>query len=81
MVMVEALEVARAIFPQYDDELLQRLIWEETGFPDFFMGNPRDELHKQLLAASSQIAYDAGQNTGIEEHQNRNFGFRADNTR
>lgn len=48
MQMQQALWIARAVFPDYDDETLMVFIWEWTGFPMFWDGDPSTCLLKQL---------------------------------
>ena len=33
---MSVLEIARDYFPDADDEMLEAIIWEETGFPGFW---------------------------------------------
>ena len=44
-----AVEIARAVFPDEPDNILEGLIWEYTGFPCFWhTDNPVKEMSHQL---------------------------------
>lgn len=46
----ECLSIAREVFgPEPSDEDLKHLLWEHTGFPSFFDGDPRIEVRRQLI--------------------------------
>lgn len=52
-------EIAREIFPNASDEFIEYVIWEETGFPEFWNipkdGNtPEECFRKQLIDAKER---------------------------
>lgn len=50
------LDVARAVFPEADDATLGMYLWEYTGFPEFWRGDPVTECTKQLVEAKEAMA-------------------------
>ena len=42
------LEIAKEYFPDATNDDLEHILWEFTGFPNFFRGDTETELRKQL---------------------------------
>lgn len=64
--MTNCYEVVREYFPNATDELCEFLIWEETGYPQFWNipedGNtPEECFRKQLQAAANQSLNSGGE--------------------
>lgn len=57
------LEIAREVFADHplatSDVELENILWEHTGFPGFFDGDPETVCRKQLQAHRDQIEADA----------------------
>lgn len=45
-------EVVREYFPDASDDYVEYLIWNETGFPGFWNGDPEDCFRLQLAVAA-----------------------------
>ncbi len=50
MAWEKAMEIARQVFPDYRDDFLGWLIWNATGYPHFWKGEPEECLREQLEA-------------------------------
>ncbi len=50
--MTTALDIAREYFPEYDDDLLDFLLWERTSFP--FLRHRDKETHLREQLAEEQ---------------------------
>lgn len=48
-------EIAREYFPEASDLELEGIVWERTGFPCFFEGEPELSLRRQLAAFRSIV--------------------------
>jgi len=54
------IEIAREYFPDKDDEYLDWIIWERTGFPSFWRiptdgATPEECFRKQLQAFKTEV--------------------------
>lgn len=57
---MNALKIAREIFPNEEDDFLDYVLWEETGFPSFFHDDPEKELRQQLLVFKKKLDEEVG---------------------
>lgn len=56
--MANALETAKEIFPQFDDQYLEHLIWSHTGYPCFWPNkniSAEENFRNQLLEVKAKI--------------------------
>ena len=53
--MPTALDIAREYFPNADDATLDFFLWEYTGFPSFWGGDPGTVLRRQLTELQFDI--------------------------
>ena len=58
---MNATDIAKEYFPDANDEFLEFVIWEQTGFPGFWRipedgASPEECFRKQLLEASQRVA-------------------------
>ncbi len=52
-----ALDLAKEIFSDSSKEELNLIIWNMTGYPSFFKGDPIIEFERQLKEAKALIAW------------------------
>ena len=56
---MNALDIAKRYFPKADDEFLEFVIWEKTGFPSFWNipkdGNTSEECFRKQLKAAVKL--------------------------
>lgn len=49
-------DIVRDYFPDATDAECDYILWEHTGFPGFFRGDPEAELRGQLVAYAAERA-------------------------
>lgn len=53
--MLSIADIAREYFPEASDSELEGIVWERTGFPCFFEGEPESCLREQLAAFRAMV--------------------------
>jgi hypothetical protein len=51
---MNALMIAREYFPDAEDDWLESVVWNETGWPCFWRGDPQDSLRLQLAIVKAR---------------------------
>lgn len=52
-----AFEIAREYFPNESEDFIEGMIWNETGYPHFFQGDPEQRFRLQLATAACRELY------------------------
>jgi len=52
---MKARDIVLEYFPNANDDEIEWILWEETGYPCFWDGEPEESLRKQLQEYKNRI--------------------------